>query len=285
MRISFTCSRTLLRRIALIAAAFSLSGLVTAHATPPNDKLANAPVIPTDSFSVSGTDVGATWEAFEQSPNYVPTYGLALNATVWYTYTPSTSGRLQVDAPDGINGHKTPVLMFQGPGTPTDSTYIGGGTPESDDFVVNVIAHQQYFITVAIEEVNAHDFTITGTLTPQSTPAPTPTPTSEPSVSLLVKTAKVSRSSDAVGKVYVQLSSAAAADLTIAYETSGTAINGTDYKMLPGSVTVPVGAVKATLKIKPLAGGTGTLSLKLSVTAGDGYTVGSSAKGKLKIVD
>ena len=66
---------------------------------------------------------------------------------------------------------------------------------------------------------------------------------------LSVKTHKVDRAAK-VGKV-VTLSSAPAGDLTLTDKIGGTAVNGTDYKMLKGSVTIPAGQTSAEIRVKP----------------------------------
>ena len=72
---SFTRSNLLVALATLL-----LAGTSCAVAAPPNDNLADAQVIPTDSFSVTGTEVGATEESFEKSSNYADTFGVVLGA-------------------------------------------------------------------------------------------------------------------------------------------------------------------------------------------------------------
>ncbi len=284
---SFPLPLTFRLRAALLPAVFASLLFVAlkpceAASPPANDNLANAQVISTDSFSVAGTEVGATQESFEQSDNFVGTSGVDLNASVWYAWTPSAPGTLHISAVNtSTDGDVTAALLFQGPGTPTKSTYIAGTDPGETTFTANVTADQPYFFFVGNADFKAHSFILKGTFVPTGTPPATTTP----AVTLTVKTPKVVRSTGVAGKVVFELSAASTNDLTVTYKTSGSAINGTDYKMLSGSVTLPAGATKATLKIKPRPDTSGTVSVKLSVTSGDGYTVGDSAKGKVKIVD
>ena len=78
------------------------------------------------------------------------------------------------------------------------------------------------------------------------------------------------------------------APLTVNYKTKGVPVAGVDFKTLPGSVLIPAGAVKAKIKVKPLAGltGAGTLKLKIQLLApSDGsYTLGTAAIIKLKLI-
>lgn len=70
-----------------------------------------------------------------------------------------------------------------------------------------------------------------------------------------------------------------AADLTVAYTLSGTAVSGIDYAALPGSATIPAGAASATVDVVPLVDGLlqPALFTALALAPGDGYAVGSPA--------
>ncbi len=82
-------------------------------------------MIPTGtSFSVNGTEVGATVEAFEQAAAYPYS---DLKATVWYSWVPSVSGVLSLRAVGGND--TTGTVLFMGPGTPSASTLITGNGP------------------------------------------------------------------------------------------------------------------------------------------------------------
>jgi hypothetical protein len=78
-----------------------------------------------------------------------------------------------------------------------------------------------------------------------------------------------------------------AASLTVQYVMSGTAVNGTDYNTVSGSVTVSAGAAYAFVVIKPiddaLVEGAEGVTLKLSASAS--YTLGSVSSASLKIYD
>ena len=99
---------------------------------------------------------------------------------------------------------------------------------------------------------------------------------------------KADRSTGTFGKFVVSLSSAASADVTVTYKTSGSAVSGTDYKGLPGTLVIPAGETSATVKVKPRAptGPAGlTVAVKVKLEAGDGYTVGGAGAAKVKIYD
>ncbi len=262
--------------VALLVLSFSVVGSTRVHASPPaNDDLANAQVIPTgSSFSVAGTEIGASSEKFERATDYP--YN-DLGSTVWYSWTPSISGTLDATATGAPAPYGTGTALFKGPDTPSLATLLTGTSPGVLSLPsCPVTAGQQYFILVG-NDGYFHDFILDGKVTPTGTTAPI--------ISVTVKKPEAVRSTGAVGKVLVELSSAPAADLTVAYTISGTAVNGTDYSLLSGSVTVPAGATKAAIKIKPMAGNGGTAKVKLTIASSQGYTVGSPAKGKVQIVD
>ena len=74
-------------------------------------------------------------------------------------------------------------------------------------------------------------------------------------------------------------------DTVVNYKLRGPLVNGTDYKELSGSVTIPSGATKVSLKIKPIAGGADG-KLKLTVLPSpENYNAGSSPTVKIKITD
>ena len=262
----------------ILAAFLLLPAFATAQAQPANDDLANAQLIPTDSFVVNGTEIGATQESFEQSSDFpYPSLG----ASVWYSWTPSVSGSLVLTATDPANSSvETHLSLFYGPHTPSSATRIVTAEPIAGGLSSYVYADEQLFIYVANESAEAHDFVLTGSLNGGSVTAPLPV------VSLTVKKPQADSATGEIGKFLVQLSAPAAADLQITYKLGGTAVNGTDYETLSGSVTIPAGHSDRGVKIKPLLdGNSGASKVKLTLLAGDGYTLGASVKGKVTISD
>ena len=148
-------------------------------------------------------------------------------------------------------------------------------------------AGQEYTISLGTSPSSPKEndnFTLTLTLTPGATPTPTPVPTL-PEADVSAKS-NANRSGSVPGKLTFTLSTPAGANVTLSYKTTGDAVAGTDYKPLAGSVTIPAGATSASVKVKPLstADTTETLAVKVKLQAGDGYTVGSDAQAKVKIV-
>ena len=74
----------------------------------------------------------------------------------------------------------------------------------------------------------------------------------------------------------------AAGDLTVDYEVSGTAANGSDYAELSGSVVIPAGETSAVIIVTPLldsviSGDEGPESIVLTLVDGDGYEADSAS--------
>ena len=108
-----------------------------------------------------------------------------------------------------------------------------------------------------------------------------------PTVNLALGGSGVAVEGGANGVIVVSRTGDTSAPLTVSYKTKGAAVAGVDYKKLPGSVTIPAGAVKAKIKVKPINGSpnTGTLKIKVQLLAPtDGsYEVGTGTV-KIKLV-
>ena len=93
----------------------------------------------------------------------------------------------------------------------------------------------------------------------------------------------------AAGKAFVQRTGDASAALTVFYKVRGSAQSGVEYKPVTGSVTIPAGATKAKIKIKPLDNPTneGTLvaKIKLKPSTGGSYILGSTTVAKIQVID
>lgn len=62
----------------------------------------------------------------------------------------------------------------------------------------------------------------------------------------------VAEGCDDVAEITFSLNEAAANDYSIPFTVSGTAINGTDYETLPGSIFIPAGATEVTINVVPI---------------------------------
>lgn len=77
------------------------------------------------------------------------------------------------------------------------------------------------------------------------------------------------------------------APLTVNYGVSGSATNGIDYPILPGSITIPAGAASIVLTIGPFPDTSiePAESVTLAIAAGDNYTVGTAGSFTATIAD
>ena len=75
--------------------------------------------------------------------------------------------------------------------------------------------------------------------------------------------------------------------LTVSYSMGGSAVSGTDYSSLPGSITIPAGAVSTTLTLNafPTINSNATTTATLSLAAGSGYAVGPGGSATVTITD
>jgi len=55
-----------------------------------------------------------------------------------------------------------------------------------------------------------------------------------------------------VAEITFSLNEAASSDYSIPFTVGGTAINGTDYETLPGSIFIPAGATEITINVVPI---------------------------------
>ncbi len=107
-----------------------------------------------------------------------------------------------------------------------------------------------------------------------------------PAVTLTVPTPTVTLGSSTPGQFALSIPSAQPNDLTVAYTIKGTAINGTDYAMLKGTAKIKAGKTKKPINIVPLGDleGASKVTVKLTLAAGTGYTIGTTTAAKVKIL-
>jgi hypothetical protein len=258
-----------------VGAVLMLLAFTSVKAAPPNDNLANAQVLSQGPFSVSGTEIDATEEAFEKSADF-PFHFASDAKTVWYSYTPDVSGSLTVKPINTAgDGNGTILLLFKGSGTPTSSTFVITNAAANNPFTTDVTAKQQYFLMVGDNAAFAHAFKLEGSFVASVT---------TPVATVTVPKPEAIRSTGAAGKMLVELSPAPTGGLQVDYNLKGTAVNGIDYALLTGTARVPAGQTNAAIKIKPRPGAMGIRTVRLIVVAGHGYTVGTPHKGKVTIV-
>src|SRR2546427_9630836 len=122
---------------------------------------------------------------------------------------------------------------------------------------------------------------------PTAGPTPTPTPTPPVKVNLSVSPTQINEGQTAT--YTVTASSTVSQSITVGYAMSGTATNGTDYKLsgTANQVTIPVGQSSATVtlksKIDHVTEGTETATMTLQ--PGSGYKVGRNNQATVSILD
>jgi hypothetical protein len=90
--------------------------------------------------------------------------------------------------------------------------------------------------------------------------------TDRTSVSLVVPDPVASEAGSDTARVLVMRSGSTAMPLTVNYVASGTATAGADYESLPGSITIPAGAVSASIVVRPYADALAEGDEKVTIT-------------------
>ena len=108
----------------------------------------------------------------------------------------------------------------------------------------------------------------------------------DPVVTVAATTPTVALGSGGIGVFTVSLSAARTSDTVIYYTLKGTAVNGTDYVLLTGMKTIKAGKTSRPIKIVPVGNldSAAKKTIKLTVGTGSGYTVGTAATAKVKIL-
>jgi len=119
------------------------------------------------------------------------------------------------------------------------------------------------------------------------TPTPTPTPTPAVKVNLSVNPTSIN---EGQGATYtVTASSTVSQSITVGYAMSGTATNGTDYKLsgTANQVTIAAGQSSATVTLKSKADHVteGTETAIMTLQPGSGYKVGRNSQATVSILD
>jgi hypothetical protein len=111
--------------------------------------------------------------------------------------------------------------------------------------------------------------------------------TDRPSVSLVVPDPVASEASSDTARVLVMRSGSTALPLTVYYVTGGTATAGADYVSLTGNVTIPAGAISASMVVRPYADAfaEGAEHVTISLTANSAYDLGLPSSAVVTILD
>lgn len=115
--------------------------------------------------------------------------------------------------------------------------------------------------------------------------AVTSSPAATTPVVTLAATTPTAQAGGTPGAFTFTLSTPSTMDVKVGYNVKGNAVNGTDYAFLKGTVKIKAGKTSKTVLVLPPVneGASGVKTVKLSLAAGSGYTVGTTDKIKVKI--
>src|ERR1051325_4858701 len=124
---------------------------------------------------------------------------------------------------------------------------------------------------------------------PTGGPTPTPTPTPIPAVKVNLSVNPTSLNEGQTATYTVTASSTVSQSITVGYAMSGTATNGTDYKLsgTANQVTIPAGQSSAAVTLKSKADHVteGTETAIMTLQPGSGYKVGRNNQATVSILD
>jgi hypothetical protein len=116
---------------------------------------------------------------------------------------------------------------------------------------------------------------------------PNPPAAVPPTVTLRAGDAFAAEAGSDTGTFTFTRTGSTAADLVVNYLIGGTADNGGDYALLPGSITIPANAASAVVTVAPLADALaeGSESVILTLAPGAAYTVSAAREGAVTLAD
>ena len=108
-----------------------------------------------------------------------------------------------------------------------------------------------------------------------------------PAVKVRASVPKTHASTQANAVFLLSLDGTTADDLTVNYQLGGTGLNGVDYRLLPGSVTMPAGTSSKKVRVHPLipTAETGNRTVLLTVVPDAAYTLDGTGTAKVKIIE
>ncbi len=108
-----------------------------------------------------------------------------------------------------------------------------------------------------------------------------------PTATLAALVPSVTTNNRQIGEFLLTLSSAPSSDVVVNFTIKGTAVNGTDYVLLKATKKIKAGKTSKPIKVTPLGTGAGPgvkRTVVLTLQPGDGYTVATTGKVKVKII-
>jgi hypothetical protein len=108
-----------------------------------------------------------------------------------------------------------------------------------------------------------------------------------PTVSIITSNANASEVGPTNGLFTVSRTGGTGTSLTVSYSISGTAVNGTSYNSLSGSITIPSGSASATIPVSPIPNliAEGDRTVILALSASRSYVTGTSSSATVTIHD
>jgi len=250
------------------------------------------------SIGVKDTKIFATgWQ--ETGTSWGPVYAQATaSANTFYIFTlafDATAGTIKAYANGILADTETGVGSF----SPGGSNGIGGGTggsyiknkSVSDISASNCKSSEPCYFGGQILEMYYYNGTLTDSQIISQHNFLTRKLYNNTVSIQTTSNASVNELSGTLAKsLIVKLSSPRSSDLTVSYtvDSSSTAVLGTDYTALPGSVTIPAGYTSAYIPVTVLhnTGSTANKTLTLNLSTSSNYTIsGTAGSATLNIID
>ena len=156
-------------------------------------------------------------------------------------------------------------------------TIVDDKVEDSDETVVLTLLKPNY--NHELDAIHRHTLIITND---DLTPPPPPTP-----AATFAAASSTAQEDAGTQNVVVNLNPTPQTGITLSYRVAGSAASGSDYTALSGTVTVTAGAssVNIPVAITDDSAQESSETIILTLTAGSGYTVGSTGKHTLTITD
>jgi len=111
------------------------------------------------------------------------------------------------------------------------------------------------------------------------------TPPGPDAVTIAATQANADSSGSNPGTITVTRTGDLSSSLSVSYSIGGSAVNGVDYQSLPGAITIPAYTTSAAITVAPTPNlaPASTCTVALALSAGNGYTVGSTGPATVTI--
>ncbi len=109
----------------------------------------------------------------------------------------------------------------------------------------------------------------------------------EPQISVVATQPQASENGPSAGLIAVTRRGSLADELAVNLTVSGSAQNGTDYQLVPATVTIPAGASEVEIPIVPYTDGIAEVAevAQVALAAGTGYRIGAASQAAVTIED